>query len=69
MADDIENGAQDSVEGRAPSGAGRRQQAGKQTPMRPEGPHARADLTDTDKTPGTGSLPDPSKHEADIGPD
>ncbi|WAJ29225.1 hypothetical protein [Antarcticirhabdus aurantiaca] len=31
----------------------------------PAGPHARPDLTDPDKTPGTGSLPDADKDEAD----
>lgn len=36
---------------------------------KPEGPHARADLTDYDKTPGTGSLPGASDQESDIGPD
>lgn len=37
--------------------------------MPPEGPHARDELIDSEKTPGTGSLPDHSKGEADIGPD
>lgn len=36
--------------------------------MPPEGPHARPDLTDHDKTPGTGSLPDPDTKGVDIGP-
>ncbi|KFB10052.1 hypothetical protein [Nitratireductor basaltis] len=33
-----------------------------------EGPHARSDLQDTEKTPGTGALPD-RKSEVDVGPD
>jgi hypothetical protein len=36
--------------------------------MPPEGPHARPDLTDHDKTPGTGSLPDSDTKGVDIGP-
>ncbi len=36
---------------------------------RPEGPHAREDLTDREKTPGTGSLPDDQGAEGDVGPD
>ena len=35
----------------------------------PEGPHAKDHLTDEEKTPGTGSLPDRRKGEADVGPD
>ncbi|MBX9456283.1 MAG: hypothetical protein KL863_09820 [Rhizobium sp.] len=35
----------------------------------PAGPHAKKSLTDTEKTPGTGSLPDPDQPEADVGPD
>jgi hypothetical protein len=35
----------------------------------PAGPHAREDLTDYDKTPGTGSLPGGPGGESDIGPD
>jgi hypothetical protein len=34
----------------------------------PAGPHAREDLTDYEKTPGTGSLPGGPGHESDIGP-
>ena len=34
----------------------------------PEGPHAREDLMDYDKTPGTGSLPGKPGEESDIGP-
>ena len=33
------------------------------------GPHAKPHLTDKDKTPGTGSLPDPDAKETDAGPD
>ncbi len=29
------------------------------------GPHAKKELTDMDKTPGTGSLPDPDTKETD----
>ena len=35
----------------------------------PAGPHAADRLTDPQKTPGTGSLPDESAKEADVGPD
>jgi hypothetical protein len=44
---------------------------GKDTPstMPPAGPHAREDLIDNEKTPGTGSLPDPQGGEADVGSD
>jgi hypothetical protein len=31
------------------------------------GPHAKKELTDLDKTPGTGSLPDPETNETDAG--
>lgn len=34
----------------------------------PAGPHAKPELTDHEKTPGTGSLPDDKNGEADIGP-
>lgn len=34
-----------------------------------EGPHAREDLIDREKTPGTGSLPGPNGEESDVGPD
>jgi hypothetical protein len=37
----------------------------------PAGPHAKERLTDRDKTPGTGALPDPVQErqpEADVGP-
>lgn len=33
------------------------------------GPHAKDELTDYDKTPGTGSLPSKGDREADVGPD
>jgi hypothetical protein len=33
------------------------------------GPHAKDDLTDKAKTPGTGALPDEGVKEADVGPD
>ncbi|NMA98154.1 MAG: hypothetical protein GX970_08595 [Phyllobacteriaceae bacterium] len=35
----------------------------------PAGPHARPDLTDKNKTPGTGSLPEDRAGESDVGPD
>ncbi|CAD7050762.1 hypothetical protein REJC140_01681 [Pseudorhizobium endolithicum] len=35
----------------------------------PEGPHAQERLTDREKTPGSGALPDDSTREADVGPD
>ncbi|WP_157959776.1 hypothetical protein [Devosia submarina] len=35
----------------------------------PAGPHAEPDLTDMEKTPGTGSLPDDTNIEGDVGPD
>lgn len=33
----------------------------------PAGPHARPDLVDESKTPGTGALPDKKGGEADVG--
>ena len=39
----------------------------KQTP--PAGPHAKESLTDREKTPGTGALPEKGQPEADVGPD
>ncbi|MFB9947771.1 hypothetical protein ACFFP0_02875 [Rhizobium puerariae] len=33
------------------------------------GPHAKEHLIDRDKTPGTGSLPEPDARETDAGPD
>lgn len=33
------------------------------------GPHAKESLTDREKTPGTGALPDERQPEADVGPD
>lgn len=35
----------------------------------PAGPHAKPELTDYDKTPGTGSLPDDTSGAGDVGPD
>lgn len=35
----------------------------------PAGPHAKESLTDREKTPGTGALPENGGPEADIGPD
>ena len=42
--------------------------AGKPDKLPPAGPHAKPELTDYEKTPGTGSLPDDKNKEADIGP-
>ena len=53
--------AQDSVE------KGSRGGAGKDVPA--AGPHAKSHLTDNEKTPGTGSLPDPDAKDADAGPE
>lgn len=38
-------------------------------PVPPAGPHSRPELTDNEKTPGTGSLPDDTSSEGDVGPD
>lgn len=35
----------------------------------PAGPHAKEHLTDHEKTPGTGALPEKGQREADVGPD
>lgn len=35
----------------------------------PAGPHAKESLTDREKTPGTGALPEKGQKEADAGPD
>jgi hypothetical protein len=35
----------------------------------PAGPHAQERLTDHEKTPGTGALPQKGQPEADVGPD
>lgn len=35
----------------------------------PAGPHAKESLTDREKTPGTGALPEKGQPEADVGPD
>ena len=37
--------------------------------MPPAGPHAKEHLTDYEKTPGTGALPQKGEPEADVGPD
>lgn len=37
--------------------------------MPPAGPHAKESLTDREKTPGTGALPEKNQPEADVGPD
>lgn len=39
------------------------------SPTPPAGPHDKEELIDREKTPGTGSLPDPGQTEADVGPD
>jgi len=36
-------------------------------PESPAGPHAREELTDNDKTPGAGTLPEPREGEVDPG--
>lgn len=41
----------------------------KQEKTPPAGPHAKESLTDYDKTPGTGALPEKGQPEADVGPD
>lgn len=41
--------------------------ASEKTP--PAGPHAQERLTDHEKTPGTGALPQKGQPEADVGPD
>ena len=35
----------------------------------PAGPHAKPELIDKSKTPGSGALPDDKTPEADVGPD
>lgn len=35
----------------------------------PAGPHAKERLTDREKTPGTGALPEQDQPEVDVGPD
>jgi len=35
----------------------------------PAGPHAEETLTDREKTPGTGSLPEKNQPDVDVGPD
>jgi hypothetical protein len=44
---------------------GKREATGKPDKPSPAGPHEQARLTDSDKTPGTGALPDPKKPEDD----
>jgi hypothetical protein len=53
--------AQEAIEERNTSGT--------QTEGKPAGPHAKERLTDRDKTPGSGSLPESGGREADVGPD
>lgn len=48
---------------------GQRQQEPNGDTLPPAGPHAQEDLTDKEKTPGTGSLPDDTDMEGDVGPD
>lgn len=40
-----------------------------ETKQPPAGPHAKERLTDHEKTPGTGALPEKGQTEADVGPD
>jgi hypothetical protein len=40
-----------------------------ETTSPPAGPHAKERLTDHEKTPGTGALPEKGQPEADVGPD
>jgi hypothetical protein len=59
-------------EGKAPAKpASAREASAKQPKPKtpPAGPHARDGLTDYDKTPGTGALPEKGQDEADVGPD
>lgn len=57
--------AQEAVENRdrAPAPAGTPSDA------KPAGPHAKDNLTEPEKTPGTGSLAGDSDGETDVGPD
>jgi hypothetical protein len=57
MAED--KNAQDAVENVETSATAK--------PAPAAGPHAKKELTDMDKTPGTGSLPDPATDETDAG--
>jgi hypothetical protein len=43
--------------------------SGKPAPSPPAGPHAREELTDDEKTPGTGALADKEGGEVDVGSD
>ena len=51
--------------------AQRKQEAVEKEPEKtpPAGPHAKERLTDREKTPGTGALPEKGQPEADVGPD
>ena len=40
-----------------------------ETKTPPAGPHAREELTDHEKTPGTCALPEKGQKEVDVGPD
>ncbi len=46
-----------------------REQAPGGDSLPPAGPHALDELTDKERTPGTGSLPDDTDREGDVGPD
>lgn len=59
--DEDKKAQQDVEQGNSPAQADRKMPAA--------GPHARAQLTDHDKTPGTGALPDKKQGEADVGSD
>lgn len=43
--------------------------SGAATKQPPAGPHAKERLTDREKTPGTGALPEKNQPEVDVGPD
>lgn len=63
MADaDKDQVAQEAVENRDETKAGGGDR-------KPAGPHAREELTDREKTPGAGSLPNEQGPEADVGSD
>lgn len=57
--------AQEAVENRDPASA----PAGTKNDAKPAGPHAKDNLTDPAKTPGTGSLAGDGDGETDVGPD
>lgn len=50
-------------------GDAKRRSGSERERMPPAGPHAKPELTDHEKTPGTGSLPDDAGTEGDVGPD